>query len=654
MAEVPFFNGPDDLQMVFDSALSLSLISVTTQGIIVGFSRGAERMLGYSAGEIVGKKTPLVFHDPKEVEDRGRELGKMLGYPVTGFQVFIAGIRASSVDEREWTYIRKEGTRFTVNLAISELRDNAGSLRGYLGAAIDVSQRKAADNALRQEKHFFDQLINSLPGIFYLYDSNLNLCRWNRNHETLLGYSGDDIKGRFLGDWHATKEGRDLAVTASRRIIEQGLALDAVEGSLRHKNGREIPFLLTGVRVESPDGPMLAGVGIDLTERRHLEEQLRQSQKMESIGQLAGGVAHDFNNILTTIMGNIDLAKTIADPSSPVHEYLNNTMRAAESAEKLTRQLLAFSRKEVIVPRVLNINQVLDGMKGMLSRLLGEDVSLRTKLAPNLWLALIDPGQFDQIILNLAVNARDAMPDGGELFLETGNVVLDESYKARHIDSTPGEYVMMAVSDTGAGMTPETMARLFEPFYTTKEMGRGTGLGLSMVFGAIKQNKGMIDVSSEPGQGATFKIFLPRTDASEAASHPPTGGGAQKGTETVILAEDDPGIRVVAEEYLGRLGYRVLACKDGNSALDASIAAGTIDLLVTDLIMPGMNGKELAKRMLSVHGNLKVLYTSGYTADIIGRHGMLEPGVNFLPKPYIPAELARRVRQTLDNPEKSE
>lgn len=650
MPGLSLFNEPDGLQMVLNSALSLSLITVNPQGIITGFSCGSEHMLGYSAAEIVGKKTPLFFHDADEVAARRKEIEEIQGKSAHGFQVFIAGVADGKVVEQEWTYIKKDGSRLTVSLAVSELRDEASALHGYLGAAFDISKKKKAEEALLQEKYFFNQLINSLPGIFYLYDSNLCLRRWNRNHETLLGFSSEEINGKYLGDWHATEEGRDLAVIASEGIIEKGVTLDAVEGSLLHKNGTEIPFLLTGVRVESPEGPMLAGVGIDLTERRRLEEELRQSQKMESIGRLAGGIAHDFNNILTTIMGNVDMGRVISDPLSPVLGYLDNTMRAAESAGMLTRQLLAFSRKEMIAPRVLDLNQVLEGMKGMLIRLLGEDVYLRTIHASNLWPALIDPGQLDQIILNLAVNARDAMPDGGSLSLETANVVLDESYKMHHPDSSPGEYVMLSVSDTGSGMTPEVRTHLFEPFYTTKEMGRGTGLGLATVFGAVKQNKGLVDVYSEPGVGSTFKVFLPHaTGTGEVVSRINLLQEVQRGTETILLAEDDPGIRSIAEESLTRLGYRVLACADGNSALDASIATGSIDLLVTDLIMPGMNGKELAKRMMPRHSNLKVLYTSGYTADIIGRHGMLEPGIDFLPKPYVPAELARRVRESLDN-----
>lgn len=642
---------PSDLRMVLNSALSLSIITVNPAGVITGFSRGAELMLGYSSDEIVGNATPLIFHDRDEIGLLAKKLTAALGYPVEGFAAFVAELSTLAVVEREWTYIRKDGSRLTVSLAVSEMRNEAGTLQGYLGAAVDISARKQAEQSLLHEKYFFDQLINSLPGIFYLYDADLRLRRWNRNHETLLGFSSIEMNGRYLGEWHATEEGRNLAVMASKGIIEQGVTLDAVEGSLLHKNGKEIPFLLTGVRIETPDGPMLAGVGLDLTERRRLEEELRQSQKMESIGRLAGGVAHDFNNILTTIIGNIDLARSLSNSLGTIVPYLDNALKAADSAARLTRQLLAFSRKELIAPRVLDLNDVLESMREMLIRLLGEDVELITRAADDLWLTSIDPSQVNQIILNLAVNARDAMPDGGSLSLETANMVLDENYTARHPYAAPGEYVMLTASDTGTGMTPEVMSHLFEPFFTTKELGRGTGLGLATVFGAVKQNKGLVDVYSEPGVGSTFKIMLPRViGVKEQPQKASISAQLPRGSETIILAEDDSGIRTIAAETLTLLGYRVLACADGQSALDASIAAGPIDLLVTDLIMPGgMNGRELAERMQARHPALRVLYTSGYTADIIGRHGMLEPGVDFLPKPYIPAELARRIRASLES-----
>lgn len=639
-------------RVILDAALGVSLIATDNDGRIIYFSRGSERMLTFCADEVVGKLTPLAFHDPQELAEFGRVLSASLGRKIEGFAIFRELAIRNAPEEREWTYIRKDGSRLTVNLSVTELRDSIGEQCGFLGSAVDITQRKDAESALRHEKIFFDRVINGLPCIFYLYDADLRLRRWNRNHETLLGYTAKEIEGFFVGDWHPTPELRQMAIEATRGIIEQGVALDAIESSLLHKNGTTIPFLLTGVRIESPDGPMMAGVGIDLTERRKLEEQLRQTQKLESVGRLAGGIAHDFNNILTTIMGNLDLGRMVLDPSSRVLSYMDNALRAAESAAMLTRQLLAFSRKETISPRVLDLNQVLQGMRGMLSRLLGEDIELTFDLSADVWPVLIDPGQLDQIILNLIVNARDAMADGGKLSVETGTVILDPSHALSASGAAPGEYVTLSISDTGIGMTEEVKGHIFEPFYTTKEMGRGTGLGLSTVFGAVKQNGGHIDVRSEPGRGSTFLIFLPKAKGSVAAAAP-TGRCLETrgGTETIILAEDDAGIRAVAEESLSGLGYRILVCQDGRSALDAALAAGTIDLLVTDLIMPDINGKELAKRMSSRLPKLRVLYTSGYTADIIGRHGMLEPGVEFLPKPYVPSELARRIRACLDGPE---
>ena len=329
----------------------------------------------------------------------------------------------------------------------------------------------------------------------------------------------------------------------------------------------------------------------------------------------------------------LNWSQVLSGPTPPILEYLDNIKRASRSASMLTRKLLAFSRKTIISPQTINLNLVLKGMKGMLASLLGENLDFKITHDSDLWPTLIDPGQLDQIILNLAVNARDAMPNGGLISVKTANVILDESYKMRHPYAAPGEYVMLSVSDKGSGMTPETLQRLFEPFFTTKT--KGTGLGLATVFGAIKQNHGLIDVYSEQGLGTTFKIYLPRAiggtnDVLQSNQHQERKGG----TETILFAEDAKSIRDIAERTLTGLGYNVLSCEDGKSALAAS-ANCTVDLLVTDLIMPGMNGKELAQQMIKNQTNLKVLYSSGYTADIIDRHGMLEPVLNCSRNPIL-------------------
>jgi two-component system, cell cycle sensor histidine kinase and response regulator CckA len=641
-----------DIGAVFDAALEVSLIATDREGTIVGFSRGAEQLLGYAADELVGKVSSLAFHDPQEVATRAQAASQQLHRPVAGFQVFIAWIELGHGRADEWTYVRKDGARLTVHLSMSALRDRAGEVIGYLGSAIDITERKQAEQALMQEKHFIEQVLNSLPGIFYLYDSKLRLRRWNRNHESLLGFSASEMEGRYLGDWHATGPERDMAVAASLGVLASGGSPDAVESTLRHKDGRPIPFLLTGTRVDSPTGPMLAGFGIDLTERHRLEALLRQAQRLESVGRVAGGIAHDFNNILTVIAGNLDLARDKAAGDAELLGFLDHALSAGESASRLTRQLLAFSRKQVIQPLVADVSGLLVNVRAMLSRLLGESIELRTITGKDLWKVKIDPGQFDQIMLNLAVNARDAMPDGGLLSIECKNEILDDDYVRRHADVAPGEYVCIAVSDTGVGMDQSVLAQVFEPFFTTKEMGRGTGLGLATVFGAVKQNGGVIAAYSEPGMGTTFRVYLPRCrDGADAEPpsqpSPPQASGEHKG-ETILIAEDDEQIRAIAAQGLARLGYRVIVCSNGAQAFDAAVAAAPVHLLITDVVMPDMNGRELSERLLLRQPKMKVLFTSGYTADIIGRHGILDPGTEFLPKPYGPKDLARRVREVLD------
>jgi two-component system, cell cycle sensor histidine kinase and response regulator CckA len=638
-----------DLRMILDSATSLAMITTDLLGAINGFSLGAENMLGYAEQDVLGQ-SPLLFHDAEELKTRSAQLAARLGHPVTPFETVQAAPEHPGREGREWTFIRKDGSRLTVSLAVTPLRTAPGEVVGYLGVAIDLSARMEVEAALFRERTFFEQVINGLPGVFYLYGSDLRLKRWNRNHETLLGYSAEELKDVFVGDWHPTGERAEAAIAATRDILERGVLLDAIESSLRHKDGTYIPFLLTGVRIDSVEGPMMAGIGIDLTERHKLEEQLRQAQKMESVGRLAGGVAHDFNNLLTTIICNMELIRMTQEPSAQTLQYLDQALQAAESGAHLTRRLLAFSRKEVIAPRVVDLNASLRSLRAMLSRLLGEDVLLSMEEAPGLWPTRIDPGQFDQIVLNLSVNARDAMPDGGELHLATTNVTLDEAEALRHSGAAPGDYVRLSVSDTGVGMGPDVLGHIFEPFFTTKDLGHGTGLGLATVFGTLEQNGGFVDVVSTPGKGSTFKVHLPRVSGDPTQPVRERAEKARGGSETLLLVEDDEGIRQAATTCLARLGYRVLACPDGIAAQDAALAAGTIDLLVTDLVMPGMNGRELANRMQRRFTHLKVLYTSGYTADIISRHGMLEPGVDFLPKPYSPEDLAWRVRSCLDRP----
>ncbi len=409
-------------------------------------------------------------------------------------------------------------------------------------------------------------------------------------------------------------------------------------------------------RDEAGKPAKLVGAGLDISDRKkeeeerdRLETQLRQAQKMESIGRLAGGVAHDFNNLLTGIFGNVSMARMDAVLDEVAEQAFDEIFQAAESAASLTRQLLAFSRKQMIEPRVLDVNDLISNLSKMLRRLIGEDIELKFTPKPDTGNIRIDPGQAEQILVNLAVNARDAMPDGGKLTMEVANVVLDESYLDEHAHSKPGEYVMLAVSDNGIGMDEEVRSQIFEPFFTTKGKGKGTGLGLATVFGIVKQNNGNIEVYSEPGVGTTFKAYFPRVHAEVESLVKKVEKELITGNETLVLVEDEPMVRKLGERALVRHGYKVYAYPDGDHALEELKALDAkVDLLITDVVMPGVSGKVLAEKVREMRPGTKVLFTSGYTEDAIAHHGVLDEGIQFIGKPFTPRKLAEKVREVLD------
>jgi len=525
-----------------------------------------------------------------------------------------------------------------------------------LGPAIERSLRDASDRRARRaaeaELRLLSAALNAAADAVVITDRNGMIAWVNPAFTAITGYSTEEALGKKPGDLvksgvHPPEFYKDLWHTILAGYVWRG------EITNRRKGRQLYPEAQTITPVKDARGEVTHFVAIkrDLTVEKQLQAQLLQSQKMDTVGQLAGGIAHDFNNLITAINGTADLASLGLREGDPLRMDFERIRKTGERAASLTRQLLAFSRKQFMAPEVLDLNAVVTDMQDMLQRLLGEDIELMVMPAQSGGSVLVDRGQVEQLVMNLAVNARDAMPDGGALTIETDDVELDDSYAATHPSVHPGPHVMLAVSDTGVGMDEAIRSRIFEPFFTTKGPGKGTGLGLATVYGIVKQSGGSIWVYSEPGKGTTFKIYLPRVEGVQPTQGPspkPTPT-AVTGTETILIVEDEEFLRELAGRMLQMAGYTVLTASDGEEALQLlGRYDSPVHLVLTDVVMPGISGRELATRLATSHASVKVLYTSGYTDDVILRHGLLDRTTHFLSKPYSMEDLTRKVREALD------
>ena len=557
---------------------------------------------------------------------------------------------SSAVPVHTWRsrHRRKDGMIITVEMTARPL--SFAGRRALIVMAHDITEQVRTEEALRRNEERYRQIVETAQEGIWVIDAKARTWYVNERMAEMLGYSRQEMLGRPLYDFLD-----DAAQVHARRNVEnqfQGMTQHG-DFRFRRRDGSALWAMVSVIPLYGDAGQYIGALGmiVDMTERRQLEHQLQQAQKMEAIGRLAGGVAHDFNNLVTVITGYSDLLLRSLEETSPLRRIIEEMKRAGERAALLTRQLLAFSRNQPIEPRPLDVNGVIADTEKMFRRLIGEDIELITNLRPDIGPVRADPGQLQQVLINLVVNARDAMPQGGTLTIETDRVELDAEYAARRGNVLPGPYVVLSVSDTGCGMDAETLSHIFEPFFTTKGE-KGTGLGLATVYGIVAQCGGHIDVMSEVGQGTTFKIYLPRIVAShqeEVTSAP--CGGAYGGTETILVAEDEPLVRELIREVLQRQGYAVLEASNGVEALEvARRHAGPIHLLLTDVVMPQMNGTELAAELRSVRPETKVLFMSGYSSRAGRSLALLESPAMFLTKPFTPEALAAQVRLILDAP----
>ncbi|MGA8872571.1 MAG: PAS domain S-box protein [Candidatus Acidiferrales bacterium] len=628
--------GSENLLQLQATALQAAdnpIIISRRDGTIIWVNQAFEQLSGYTRDEVIGQSTRLL--------KSGHQLPS---FYENMWKIILSGRRWRG----ELINRRKDGTVYPEEMTITPVQDRTGEITHFIAIKLDITERKRAEERIC----LLAQAVENSAELIAISDPDGRISFVNHALLLATGYKESELIGEFFGKMLISQNNPphiDEEIRA-RTIFSGGWRGECIG---RRKDDTDYPiFLSTGQIRDTQDRAIgIFGIGQDITERKRLEAQLFTSQKMEAVGRLAGGVAHDFNNLLGVIMGYTDLVLDgFAGDDSRCHQ-LQHIKKAAVRATSLTRQLLAFSRKQVFQPKVLDLNVLVADFNKMLSRLIGEDIEMANILKQGLGQVRADPGQIEQVIMNLIVNARDAMPNGGKLTIETANADLDEAYCRSHSSAKPGQYVMVAVSDTGMGMDAATQARIFEPFFTTKEQGKGTGLGLATVYGIIKQSEGYIWVYSELGKGTTFKVYLPRVDEpAQALEADRADRKLRRGVATILLVEDADALRELTAALLKMNGYTVLAAESGEEAIKlAERYNQQIHLLLTDVVMPRMGGPELANYLTAKRPDMRVLFMSGYASDTIVHHGVLDHGISFLEKPFSQEALMLKLCEVLDS-----
>lgn len=619
------------LSAIISSLTEAIFIVDSTTRRIVTCNAAAEEIFGYKSAELLGQPIRMLH-----LNDGAADYFEGKGF---------VSPRAGKFVEMEYQLRRKSGEAFPVETFIKPIAQGNGIIEHHVFVVRDISERKKAE----EERTRLSQLVEQAVESVVITDTEGKIIYVNHAFEEVSGYKREEVLGKNPRILKSGKQDpafySEMWGTISKGQTWRGRLIN------QRKDGTlfEEEAILSPVRDTSGAIVSFAALKRDITKQMEMEQQLLQSQKMEAIGRLAGGVAHDFNNLLTSILGFAQIVLEQAGPQSPMAEDIQEIIRAGERAAALTQQLLAFSRRQVIEPKTLDVGTVVAEMEKMLKRLIGEDIDLRIKNDPGAWQVKIDPNQFGQVLINLAVNARDAMPKGGMLSIDVKNERVEEKLAYRHEQIAPGEYVVVSVSDTGSGMPEDVQRHLFEPFFTTKPKGKGTGLGLATLYGVVKQNKGAVTVYSEVGKGTAFRIYLPRyAEAGKPRESVVEVAEVLSGKETILLVEDEKMVRTMAERGLGNRGYKILACGTGQEALAVmDKMREPIHLLLTDVVMPEMSGPDLAKKVEEKRPGIKVLFMSGYTDEMMAAHGILEEGTHFIQKPFTPSTLAKKVREVL-------